>query len=168
MEETKENLKQLISEAKNCHSCLEWHKHCNAECCRMFSLSAPQKWEDLKEGDTVHIRCFDPPSMKWYYALHGARYERGIITVKLGKFHVNNGMLHIMRTCDYLTEENKCKGHPDSKPKTCRELNLSTCKEKRFVLTPNCMFKYQLMGEINEQDGNSYSEKQSKELNKNQ
>lgn len=142
---TVEKESQMMREAGGCDSCLLWHKFCKAECCKQvyFKLHLRRK---PRAGQTVIIDFPEeiPADMKWYFELHGFRVEKSTVFIKLVKFKYKDGLLCVYRTCDLLGDDLKCQGHPDKKPLVCQELDLNSAMKKKFVLTPNCMFKYQM------------------------
>jgi len=137
-----------ISEAaKACTSCLDWHKHCNAECCKVIyfriKLANPPQvggWLAIKMKKPI------PDDLKWYYHLHGGLISGDVLRFRLVKFDYDaaKGTLAIYRTCSLL-DGNLCKGHPTDKPLVCQELTTDYVNRRSDItLTPNCMFKYQM------------------------
>jgi hypothetical protein len=143
-----------IEEARKCDNCLDWHKYCDAECCKQVTLPIRPK---ILERKGAHIGIPNKLNMndRWYYALHGAKmiHERLLFEKKYCK--VVDGVVIYFKKCDLLDENNLCKGHPNNKPKVCQKLNeyMSKLKNKSVVITPNCLFKYKKIGEqLNEKD----------------
>lgn len=143
-----ENDKKLVQDAKQCSNCLEWHKHCKAECCSIIYLNISQDQYN-KHNDYIDIKKPLLPNDIWYYKLRGIRYIHGIMRIpKLHCKYLGNQLVYL-RKCNLLLDNYKCKGHPDKKPNLCKSLTLETSKtnNSRWVLTPNCLFKYKLKSE---------------------
>lgn len=139
-----QKIKIMQKEAKGCNSCLLWHKHCKAECCKtmLFKVHLNKK---PRIGDKIILRMPEiTPDMKWYYELHGVQIKKDVLTMKLNRFTYKKGELMVHRTCDNLTNDLKCREwQSGNRPNMCKELNLETSQEERFHITPNCMFKHQ-------------------------
>ena len=141
------SLPVIYEEARTAQSCIDWHKHCNAECCRQFVIGTKIDHE-LKKGDVLHLGMRMTPDTKWYYELHGVKVAHGQIHIKLDDFTYTNGRLTIHRKCDKLTEDNRCSGHPNNKPNICKGFTIETARgEQRGLITPNCLFKYKIEAE---------------------
>ncbi len=145
------NENELIQEAKKCNSCLEWHKHCNAECCKsIFIHSNIMKLYSI--GDMLIVDKILTPDDRWYFKLHGVtclrqqlRFPKKHIYIQ----HKDKNTLLYMRKCDYLLPDNTCKGHPDKKPKICQKLTNAMVSGglKGIALTYNCLYRYKNMEE---------------------
>ncbi len=132
-------------DAKTCESCLDWHKHCTAECCKMFTLGITKQQLDSIVGSYFIVKLRKPltPSMQFYYKLRGVEYVRGYLRYK--KEHiicVGNKVIYVYH-CDYL-KDMKCIKHPDCKPLICKALTQETAHlpNQPFVVTENCRFRY--------------------------
>lgn len=134
---------QRYEEAKGCTSCLEWNRHCNSECCRSFSFS--DRDYDLRKP-FIMVRDIISVDLIWYYKLHGCTYNRGYLKVPTEFCVRKNGKIHVVRNCDYLTEDGKCKGHElGRKPKVCRALTLENVRKGNLAnieVTRSCLFRY--------------------------
>lgn len=138
----------MRTEARGCSSCLDWHKHCGAECCQQFTL-ADGKYNLSQRFITVPLRL--NVDLIWYYELHGCSYSRGFLKVPTKNIVRKNGQLVVLERCAYLTDELKCKGHElGRKPKVCRNLTLENIQQQNIssgtvtsVVTPRCMFNWQ-------------------------
>jgi len=140
-----------IEEAKKCKDCVGWHKYCKAECCRSVliglnenALITPGKYLSLKLN-----RVFTASEI-WYYSLRGVQHRSGYLKFKKEFIKVVDGQLVYDFPCSKL-DGNMCTGHPNNKPKLCRDFLADNCLEKKYYLTPNCLFKYKLEGR-NEDD----------------
>jgi hypothetical protein len=134
----------LNEEAKNCKDCLGWHKHCNAECCKIIFLNI--KDEDYRKSFRfVDIMLGEKLSLdkQIYYKLRGVEYLRNRLRFKKKRIIKVNGEYIYQRKCKAL-HNCLCLKHPDMKPKLCMDLTFETSKEKNkgFKLTQNCLFKY--------------------------
>lgn len=150
-----------IAECGKCDDCVCWHKYCKAECCKMIDLNIDPVKLNLS-GEYVRIKSgLLAPSDQWYYRLHGVQYNRGVLSFKKKNITMIGKRIVYFYVCDYLDENNLCKGHPDKKPEICRVLNEETAtkSEMRFFITDNCLFKYKMMKGGN----NNVKEKDSKE-----
>lgn len=147
--------KRLVQEAKGCDSCLQWHKHCNAECCLTVFLNVSPAL--LKEkGSFIDFRSPISFDERWYYKLRGVRYVHGVLRFPKSDCRVLRNEVIFIRKCELLTDDLKCLGHPDKKPQVCRMLNAETAKLKNrgYRVTPHCLFRYKLMeGDVDEQIG---------------
>jgi len=137
----------MKKEAGGCSSCLLWHKFCKAECCKQVFFNIGKGFK-FRIGQVLNIDFQQEitKDMKWYFELHGFKVIGEVVYIRLGKFKYDKktGIICVFRTCDLLGDDLKCKGHPTDKPLICQELSLNTAMSKKFMLTPNCMFKYQL------------------------
>jgi len=138
-----EEEKQKYCEATKCENCVQWHKHCNAECCRSISLNIDSK---LLEGGGRYISV-NPGKLGMsdikYYSNHGVDYLRGLLRFKKERIEVIGRKVIYFWDCNRLNG-NLCLDHPDKKPKLCKALTLDSAKviNKTFGVTPNCLFKY--------------------------
>lgn len=147
-----EETKQRIVEARSCNSCLDWHHHCNAECCKAVFLNidpkrvnGPGKYLDMNVGQ---LSLND----QYYYRLRDVSYTRGILRFQRNRITVVGRKVVYVHTCSLL-DGCKCKGHPDNKPHLCKLLTIDTALKPGlgFDLTDNCLFKYKHM-EIEENE----------------
>ena len=145
-----EEEKLRIKEARTCKTCLEWHKHCNAECCKLIFLGKDLTILDTKK-QTINIHKLVSASEKWYYNLHGVNYAHGILRFPKEHCHIIKDEVIYFRPCDYLTEDNLCLGHPENKPDLCKGLLLDPIViPNKARVTNNCLIKYKLMEEHND------------------
>lgn len=131
-------------------SCLEHHKICNAECCKSFTIIINNMWVDkLKKGKFLKIHFpFMSMDKRTFYTMHGARYIRNLLIIKLDNFKVikrgGRDYLKIYRTCDNLNN-NLCELHPYGKPEVCKRLDENSAQtlsdRDEVYLTDNCMYK---------------------------
>ena len=139
-----EEEQQKYVEATKCENCLQWHKHCNSECCRSIVLNV-----DLKELDAgVKYLAIKPKNKLGiddirYYRFHDVEYVRGLLRFKKERIVVVGRKVFYIHDYSRL-DGNLCLDHPNKKPLLCQELNLETAKilKDRFELTNNCLFKY--------------------------
>jgi len=133
--------KKRIKEAKTCNSCLDWHKYCMAECCTSIRVRITP--EELKHSGKTFVMVSPlRPDMQWYYKLHGVRYVHGKLIFEKKYCMVRGGKVYYIRRCKMLTDDLRCKGHPDNKPYICRALDENTLQEFH---TKNCMYRYKNM-----------------------
>ena len=149
-----EKEKQRYIEASKCDNCLQWHKHCNAECCKIVRINVNPKELD---------KCFNYLSVKpgsklglsdiKYYKNRDVGYLRGNLRFKKERCEVIGGMVYYFHPCSRL-KGNLCMDHKDGKkPELCKALTLETAKlpGQPFYITPNCLFKYKSK-EVNKND----------------
>lgn len=139
----------MEEEAKNCNSCLNWHKYCNAECCRSISFTYDVKKDVKVKRGMFFVAKFNgkiSEDLKRYYDLHDVRVRDSRVMVRIKDFDIRDGLLIIHKKCKLLNDDLTCSAHPDKKPEVCKELNENTINEKRFLSTPNCMFRYKVGG----------------------
>jgi len=135
--------KQRYIEATKCENCLQWHHHCNAECCRSIFLNIDPK---MLESGGKYI-FLNPGKLGIddirYYRYHGVDYLRGLLRFKKDRIEVIGKKVIYFWDCSRLNG-NLCLDHPDKKPKLCKALTLDSAKviNKAFGVTPNCLFKY--------------------------
>ena len=135
--------KQKYLEAIKCSTCQEWHKHCDAECCKLVFLNIdPEELERPGKLFTIKTKPLSP-SDQWYYRLRDVEYVRGFLRFKKERIVVVGRKVIYIHSCKRL-KNNLCEGHPDKKPELCRVLTLETAKipGQPFELTDNCLFKY--------------------------
>lgn len=136
---------QRCAEASKCDSCLYWHKYCKAECCKVLDLKIdPNELTNGSQYVRLKVGVLSP-SDQWYFRLRGISYNRGILNIPKKNIEIIGKRIVYFYVCDNLDENYKCKGHPDKKPKICRDLNEETALQDRFYLTDNCLYKYKLM-----------------------
>lgn len=135
---------QRYKEASKCDGCVNWLKHCNAECCKQIIISmnpkhfkAEGKYLTVDPGKKLGLSDIK------YYKLHDVEYLRGVLRFRSDRIFVKGNILVYKYECQYL-KDNLCIGHPHNKPDVCKSLTLETAKlpEQNFVLTDNCLFKY--------------------------
>lgn len=136
-------MKKLIEEAKNCDNCLDWHKHCNAECCKLCDFNtSPHR---LKEkGKYLVIRRVLRNDLKFYYKLRGIIYDHGLLKIEKEFCEQKESKIVYTKPCFWLTEDLKCSGHPNRKPEICKVLNKENLNnlKSNVIITNNCLFKY--------------------------
>ena len=114
-------------------SCLDNHKKCNAECCKMIYMG---KYEVSEEGKYFYLNPKLNFDMIRYFKFHGVDFIRG--KLRFRKDRIKDGVYHF--PCKML-ENNRCKLHGTGlKPRICRELTLET--KDKFTITENCLFKF--------------------------
>lgn len=138
--------KEMLRESKKCDNCLQWHKYCKAECCLTVFLNLrPDALKDKRSFlDFRMIIDFDK---RWYYRLRGINYVHGVLRFPKKDCRVVGNEVIFMRKCELLTEDLKCRGHPDKKPRICRTLNVETSKleGRGYRVTPHCLLKFKRM-----------------------
>ncbi len=141
------------AEAQKCKGCLDWHKYCKAECCKMVLLNiAPEELEKAKgKYLLVKMNQMMSASEVHYFKLRDVRCTRGTLRFLKERIEVIGRKLYYFYTCDLLSEDYKCKGHPHGKPLLCKALTLETSDDlsKGYFITENCLFKYKEKGGIN-------------------
>ena len=143
---SEEEEQKRIKEAKEAKSCLDWHKYCNAECCKVFTLR--RKDPNLRKR-FIFMKTSLPPNRIWYYKLRGCELVRGVLKVPSKYCKYEEGVVYVHKACELL-EGCMCLGHPDKKPQLCKDLTEETVGSFGGYLTPNCLFRYKFMGD---QDG---------------
>lgn len=143
---------QRIEEAQHVadDDCLSWHKHCNAECCRMFRVAKL----GLVRGGVMQIRMVLDQDRIWYYKLHGMKYAHGILYIPVEFIEEQpDGSLLVRRKCDFLQDDLRCAGHPTNKPRLCQRFTLETARSDtspaKVHVTGNCLFRYKILAEGN-------------------
>jgi hypothetical protein len=140
--------KKLVKEASTCNDCVSWHKHCQAECCRMILLESISPKELDSFGKYVGMRQPITPSMQRYYNLHDVSYVRGLLRFRKDRCRVIGTKVVYIHDCSLLDENFLCKGHPDNKPLICKYLTIDTAAISRqhgIALSKNCLFKYKIL-----------------------
>ena len=126
---------------RNAEDCLTWLPICQAECCWLVSFQVDQP-EVYVVGDNLSFIEKDF-SMKWYHELHGAKVRRNKVTYIIKEIYKQEGeWLIIKARCSKLTSDLRCSGHPNRKPRICRELTPESLGGKDFFLTSRCRFRY--------------------------
>jgi len=129
----------LNEQASKCSSCLEWHKHCKAECCKIILMPLDQC---KVTKNSIMIRKNVTRDMHWYYKLHGVKIVHGLLVFPKSKCVISMDRVWYVRPCDLL-KDNKCLGHPDKKPHFCRNFTEETAmKYTHHLVTPNCLYAY--------------------------
>ena len=134
---------QRCAEAENCKDCLGWHHHCKAECCKIMFINIDIE-ELEKPGKFLKIKVKQPFTDWRYYSLRDVEYLRGILRFRKDRIVVVGRKVMYVHPCKYLTDDLRCKGHPDNKPQLCKVITLETAKlpGQPFAVTDNCLFKY--------------------------
>ncbi len=138
-----EDEKKRYCEATKCTTCIHWHKHCNAECCRSITLNIGV---ELLSGSGKYV-SINPGKIGMsdirYFAIHDVDYVRGLLRFRRDRIKVVDGRVVYFYTCQRL-KDNLCMDHPYKKPDICKSLTLESSKmpNEKFVITPNCLFKY--------------------------
>ena len=147
---SEEDRERYVQAAK-CHDCLSWHKHCNAECCKIIFLKIDPKELD-KPGKYITIRPAVPFSDWRYFWFHDVEYLRGVLRFKKDRIIAVGRKVMYIHDCKMLNG-NMCKLHKKGKPELCKALTLETAKLSGtpFELTDNCLFKYKCK-EVKEND----------------
>ena len=103
--------------------------------------------ELLKQGNFLEIPKPLLRDDQWYYKLRGVKYVHGILKFPKEFCRPFGNRIIYQRNCDLLTEDLKCAGHPDKKPKICQELSEKTpyIANSKIEVTANCLFKYKAM-----------------------
>ena len=117
---------------------------CKAECCSTMVFRKPDR---VQRGSICKVKIKGTPAeiedRKWYYKIHGLKIDGACVVFRLVDFKVDRDRIILRRKCKKLFD-GKCIGHPEKKPKVCRDLVLETAEDSRFFITKNCLFKYQL------------------------
>lgn len=139
--------KELIEKARTCDNCLCWHEICNAECCKAVKINLPPAALSRK-GKWLKVRKPLFIDSRWYFRMKGVKHSHGILKFPLEKCVAEGDHIVYYQTCSAL-KDNLCTGHPDYKPQTCKKLTMGYVRKgaKDMYVTPNCLFKYKLMGE---------------------
>ena len=141
-----EEEKQRLNDAKTCNDCLGWHKHCNAECCKIVFLNISQE-ELKKRGPYVKITQSRPLSMDeiWYYRMRDVLCTRHTLKFKKERIMTYQNKIMYIHPCKLL-DGCKCKGHPNDKPILCKLMSLENHKSQpnRYRVTDNCLYKYKM------------------------
>ena len=141
------NEAELIEEAKHCETCLDWHHHCKAECCMTVYINTfPGVLKNAEKF--LILKKLLTKDMQWYFKLRGVRYNHGLLYFPTENCIDVGDKIIFIKPCRLL-EDNKCKGHPDSKPEFCKSLTLESKKTENVVITPNCLFRYKPLEDDN-------------------
>lgn len=141
-----ENKLELIKEARGCNNCLQWVKHCNAECCRQFRVGLKQL-QKHRLGYAVKTTLTE--DAQHYYKIHGCYYTRGLLIMpKRSGFRVTQEGEFIVfhRNCDNL-EGNSCKEYESgNRPMICKGFDETTGKNPygASYATPNCLCNFKV------------------------
>lgn len=138
-------------EAKTCNDCPGWHKHCNAECCKVVKIIVDLK--TLEKGfKYLTIKPNKPLGLSdiIYYRLRGVQYMRGLLRFQKDRIEVIGRNVYYYHPCSKL-KGNFCEDHPHKKPLLCKSLTLETANlpGQPFAVTDNCLFKYKEKGGVN-------------------
>lgn len=132
-----------FAEAKKCDSCLQWHKYCNAECCKMLTINGPK---ELLEGGAKYFSVNVGPmesSDQIYYQLRDVEYTRGKLRFLKERCFMAGNKIIYWHPCKLLNGC-LCSGHPNRKPELCKALTKDNANlpGQKFLVTENCLFKY--------------------------
>lgn len=147
---TEEDSKRIL-EAKNCNDCLEWHKYCKAECCKIVLLHVDL--ETVKKA-TEFVDLMVSPRLNLneiqYYLWRDVSYIRNrFLRFKKSRIITVGRKVLYIHPCSQL-RGNLCVGHKTgAKPIICKALTKETARlpNQGFIVTDNCLFKYKLMGD---------------------
>lgn len=132
-----------LEDAKTCTSCIEWHKHCMAECCKIIEINVPFNRLTIEKKNVIihkHLTLEE----RQYYKLRGVRYMHGKVLFPAHKCKPYGLKTIYFSVCDKL-KDNKCIGYPDNRPNICKEFTAETALTSgKAIITPNCMYKYQV------------------------
>lgn len=148
----KKEEQKRIAEAKKCNSCLEWHKHCNAECCSLIFIHS-NLMKLYTVGEMLNVDKTLSVDERWYFKLRGVKCLRKQLRFPKKHIYIQHNDKNILlykRKCDYLLPNNKCKGHPDKKPRICQKLTNAIVKGEDLSgieLTYNCLYRYKNLEE---------------------
>jgi hypothetical protein len=134
--------KMLSEEAKSCSTCLEWHKHCKAECC--FSIFLDIDPARLKgEGRFIDIPKALTYDDRFYFKLHGVQYSHGMLRFEKKDCLEMFGKVVCLRPCSYL-KDMKCTQHEGYRPEICKSFYGKEAKVGCITakMTPNCLFRF--------------------------
>lgn len=125
-------------------NCPDWHHKCNAECCRMFTITE-QTPKRYRPNTLVSFTLKNmTPDQKWYYELHNCKVQNNTITLRMPKNTLVNNKLVIYKKCTLLNDNNMCDGHPNNKPDLCKNMNRTESRTNNYYLTPNCRFNHEV------------------------
>jgi len=139
-----EEEKARYCEASKCSECTQWHKHCNAECCKIVVINVSlDKIDDaatylsINPGKTLGLSDIK------YYKNRDVDYVRGNLRFRKDRLMAVGRKVYYIHPCSRLNG-NLCLDHPDKKPELCKALVLDTAKlpGQPFEITENCLFKY--------------------------
>jgi len=138
-----------VEEAKKALGCVDWHKYCHAECCKVSTITF--SGQDLSK-EFASFNVVMDSNRAWYHKLHGRKYGHARLIVRTSQCVVIGNKIFVVSPCELL-KNNLCLGHPNRKPKICKAFNEHVKKSALFTMTPNCLFKYkdvEFMKEFNE------------------
>ena len=139
-----EEEKQKYIEASKCDNCLQWHKHCNAECCKTIKINInPKELDNVSTYLSIAQPGLGMSDIR-YYRYRDVDYIRGNLRFRKERITVIGGNVYYFFPCKML-DGNFCMEHEnDKKPEICKALTVDTAKlpGNPFYLTPNCLFKY--------------------------
>ena len=138
-----EDEKIMLNDAVHCSTCLEWHKHCKAECCGVIFISV-NPLELQAKGKYVKIRKILLLDNLKYFKLRGIKYNHGILRIEKSLCKPYGDRVVYIRKCNLLDNNYLCEGHPNNKPEICKALTLETASDKNqdIEITPNCLFRF--------------------------
>jgi len=132
---------KLAREAADCDDCLQWLKHCHAECCNHFGFYLPPGFEEPATGD-IRLYLKLSPDAKRYYELHGVRVMGDVLVLPPERCVFLSDRIWVTMPCSALTEDFRCGLHNSGKPKLCADLTLETARDPGYRLTPKCLYRY--------------------------
>jgi len=143
--------KTRIKDAVVCSNCLDWHKHCKSECCRIIYVGS--NVEELnKDGKFIKVKANLNYDQKWYYVLRDVKYVHGQLLFLKERCINSQGRLLYVHDCSFL-KDMLCEGHLQRKPELCRNLReFGDAKKLGAFITDNCLFKYKEMIKNAEKD----------------
>ena len=139
-----EEEKQKYCEATKCSECTQWHKYCDAECCKIVKINI-----DPKELDKFTTYLSVKPSGRFglgdirYYRFRDVSYVRGLLRFRKDRIVVIGRNVYYFHPCSRL-KDNLCLDHDNHKPEICKSLTIETASlpGNPFFITENCLFKY--------------------------
>jgi hypothetical protein len=136
-----------LEEAKHCQGCPGWLKHCKAECCKTVKINIDPRTVPKTGKFLVVNHPGMTPGDRWYFGMRGIKTDRGKLRFPLEDVMIFGNEVVYVRSCEKLTDEGLCSGHPDNKPSICKELTLETAEmhikaDNGIYVTPNCLFRY--------------------------
>lgn len=139
---------ELIEEARRYDECVPWLRHCEAECCCVFTFRMRPDSAVAEDGREVRLRISGlADDLRRYYELHGARFEGDDLVLPRAACDFRPGRLWVNLRCSALQDDHLCALHPDRKPRVCRDLTSETATSGDYRLTERCLFAYRLRGE---------------------
>ena len=83
-----EEEKQKYCEASKCKDCTQWHKHCNAECCKIIVINIDiDKIDEAARYLHINPGKIGLSDIK-YYANRDVDYVRGLLRFKKDRFSI--------------------------------------------------------------------------------